>query len=467
MEIFLTVFGIEFILGLFSGWLGIYIFTRHLGEPILRLFGIFLISQGFLWISLPAYGFAEDLHTYYLVQRILDFPLFLLAPILFQITVLAQGKVSGKDKVAVLLIYAINGIFYIFDLFTQLVVNREVLRHEDFYKNFYFVFKQGPLLIPVLLTNAGFFALIIVKILSLARQRPKEDRIGYYLAIGTLLSYAVTALFFGIGYQSIIPYLTLAAEGSEFLGSVFLIFAIMKYGAFVGRSRPTLDKEFVYATIVMLSLLSVYAILFLIFGFPLTYRLLIFVVVAALTILLTHSLYDWIMTFIRDISYNLPSGLSVATDQEVARALRSYSRPEQLEDSQLIDLKIVQRKLRSDHAKSPVDALRKIIEETIQYFKPIRPNHRRTRQNLKYHFLKMFAFDQAEEGQILWELGFEEYPTRILSQEDQGRKPKFITQSPADYTATSRNAFINLKQEAIHDVTWRISYLEKLSRRKL
>ena len=74
---------------------------------------------------------------------------------------------------------------------------------------------------------------------------------------------------------------------------------------------------------------------------------------------------------------------------------------------------------------------------------------------------------EAEEGQILWELGFEEYPVRIMSKERNLRPSMFKIESPSDYYYTSRNAYLALKKEAIHDVTWRISYLEKLSKKKL
>ncbi|MEK7096570.1 MAG: hypothetical protein AAB881_01310, partial [Patescibacteria group bacterium] len=117
--------------------------------------------------------------------------------------------------------------------------------------------------------------------------------------------------------------------------------------------------------------------------------------------------------------------------------------------------------------ETPVDGLRQIIKEAVEYFKPDEDSHKRNKKNLKYELLKMIAIDEAEEGQILWELGFEEYPVRIMSKERNLRPSMFKIESPSDYSYTSRNAYLALKKEAIHDVTWRISYLEKLSRREL
>ena len=83
--------------------------------------------------------------------------------------------------------------------------------------------------------------------------------------------------------------------------------------------------------------------------------------------------------------------------------------------------------------------------------------------NIKYQILKMSAIDEADEGQILWELGFDGYPFKIMQGENNTRKPIFKVESMSDYTATSRNAFIALKKEATHDLAWRLSYLEKTS----
>ena len=117
--------------------------------------------------------------------------------------------------------------------------------------------------------------------------------------------------------------------------------------------------------------------------------------------------------------------------------------------------------LKKGEASTPIDALRLLIKNAIKSLEPDENKQRRLKQNLKHRLLEMIAFNQAEEGQILWELGFDEYPLKILSQEDFGRAPLFKTKAPSDYSYKSRNAYIALKKEAIHDVAWRISYLEK------
>jgi len=180
-------------------------------------------------------------------------------------------------------------------------------------------------------------------------------------------------------------------------------------------------------------------------------------------LIVSHPLYNWVSTFAQDLIYNLQSGLSVVNDQEAYEALKNYHLPEKLEDNSLLRLAIINRKLKNDNKLTPVDSLKDLIRESIEYFEPKSEPMRRIKANLKYYLLKMIVLDEVEEGQILWELGFEVYPVKIMSQERKFRSPMFQANSPADYTYTSRNAFLALKKEAIHDIAWRISYLEKIA----
>lgn len=174
---------------------------------------------------------------------------------------------------------------------------------------------------------------------------------------------------------------------------------------------------------------------------------------------------DYIATYTKDLTRTLASGLSVTSDNEIYSVLKNYNSRSHLEGSSLLGLSII-KQIRKQNNLTPVDSLRLIFKQAIDYLEmDILEPERRTKQNLKYHILKMIAFDQAEEGQILWELGFEGYPVKIMQMEKRERPPRFREFSPIDYTYTSRNAYLALKKEAIHDVTWRISYLEKLAKK--
>jgi hypothetical protein len=141
----------------------------------------------------------------------------------------------------------------------------------------------------------------------------------------------------------------------------------------------------------------------------------------------------------------------------VADLVRNFHNPEKLETNSLLKFTAVNSRATG---KRLVDSAQNLTREAIDYFKQA-DFPRRTKQNLKYQLLKMATLDEAEEGQILWELGFDGYPMKIMSGESTTRKPLFKIESMSDYTATSRNAFIALKKEAIHDLAWRLSYIER------
>ena len=243
----------------------------------------------------------------------------------------------------------------------------------------------------------------------------------------------------------------------------------MKYDLLIEETKIVFGKTFFYSTIVIAIIIVLYLSIilsaksqFLSLGSLIVPYILVYLLIA------THPAYDWLSTFVRDLVYNVSSGFSLVNDPEVYQVLKNYKNPRLLENVPLLRLNLINQEMRKDKAKTPVDGLRNILEESIEYFRPEEDERtRRTKANLKYHLLKMIAFDQAEEGQILWELGFEEYPLRILSQESRSRPPLFKSISASDYNYISRNAFIALKKEAIHDIAWRISYLEKQAKKKM
>lgn len=146
------------------------------------------------------------------------------------------------------------------------------------------------------------------------------------------------------------------------------------------------------------------------------------------------------------------------TSQDIYFGVKNFNKPEILEKSSLLKLSQIRLLVNS---KTPVDALKAVVRSSIEYFQPVEDFHRRIKPNLKYHLLKMIAFDECEEGQILWELGFEEYPLNIMSREGRLREPLFKIRSASDYPCISRNAYLTLKKEAINDILWRINYLER------
>jgi hypothetical protein len=248
-----------------------------------------------------------------------------------------------------------------------------------------------------------------------------------------------------------------AGETTISISVALLAVNVLLNRLFLDGAKSNIGREFIYSSITVSLIVFAYLFLLSFFGIEVTPRNLAFLSAFILLTLITHSTYDWVMSFVRNLFYSHEVSLPRANDEEVSVALRNLNRPERLESSSLMRLKLVA----VGNPKPSLDKLRDLLKGSINYFEQDKPL-RRSRSTLKYEILKLIS-EQVEEGQILWDLGFEEYPLGIAENGD-GKKPRFAIASPTDYQAISRNAFIALKKEAIHDLAWRISYLEKHSK---
>jgi len=267
----------------------------------------------------------------------------------------------------------------------------------------------------------------------------------------------MTAVTIAFSYEIYMNLADTAYSIGVSISLLLFIYSIVKYYLFVSTTR-LLDKVFFIKTLVVVVITSIYFAAFVASGVELNFSVYVLLILTMLLVILTHTLYDWISTFVNDLLYNVKSGLSIVTDEEVNFALKNLNDYEKLENSTLLRLGLVDRLMKVKNL-TPIDALREVIGESVEYFNS--NESQRVKKALKYQILKMIAHNEAEEGQILWELGFEEYPVKILTQENKTRGPLFQITAPSDYSYKSRNAYLALKKEAIHDVVWRISYLEK------
>lgn len=448
----------EIFFGIFSFWVGVYLLSKN---PFSKLSWIaFALIAGFgLYVGTdPIYTNATTVKDYVIIQKILDPTLFFAGVFCLHASLIIAKKTENYYKALLVIGYLIAAIICILDIKGGYIVNENLLQGSDI--KYGFMFKPGPLMWPVII----YVFLYLLIPLSIFFQKTKEN-FGKYILPGIgILFYIITDLLIGYTYHYPIPYAMAIANIGMSIGTMLIIFSIIRYHLFADSGKTIFNKNFLYRTAGVFSILTIYTTVFLsITGWKMDLKSFIFLEALAVLLLTTHSFYEWYVTFINDLSFNFSSGLSVVNDEEVYQALRNYNNPEKLENISLLRfrLNLISNGVKKQHDQTSVDALRQVLKEAVEYFKPGEDDNERTKQHLKYHLLKMLSFKQAEEGQILWELGFDEYPVRIMSRENNLRKPLFEVKSPSDYTYTSRNAYLALKKEAIHDVTWRISYLEK------
>lgn len=461
---------IEFIIGLSFWWVAVYIISQN---PFTRLnqlfFAIFAVASIYLSsdIFFSAVDFTNQPHFTPYVLKSVVWTTYLPMALYFHISFLLiePARRQKWQKVFLPLAYVFASASIFMDTFTNITRDYRIMLAPGFNGDTVSVTSQylwlnGVLQSTIIIATAlNFFQLL--------KKQPKYSLTWqrYLWPLIGLTSLLILIPIIVLGYYQFLPYPTYLLFIGFALTAFTLCYSVVRYDLIIADIKLVFGKRFIYSTIAIILILVLFGLTMSssVIRFN-TVQSLIFPYLLIYLIIASHPLYNWLNTFIADLSYNISSGLSVVNDQEIAEALRNYHRPDQLESSPLLRLNLVTQDIKSNQAKNPVDALRQILAGAVEYFQPKEDKPRRIKENLKHHFLKMYTFDQAEEGQILWELGFNDYPVKILQVENESRPPLFKTISVSDYPHTSRTAFIALKREAIHSITWRISYLEKLAK---
>lgn len=454
---------VELIISFVVWWLAIYLFVQNPSDRKIQLLSLIFATISFYMVSDSLFTVSFRLQQNFLSILILkssSWTIYLPSVLLYHLSHLLKKKEGFFSTYQLGLVYFFTGVMVYLEIGTNWIHNYSALLLPTFNGDLVaisgtHIWLMGIFLIVVFtLTGLNFLRF------SNSESKYSDEWWKYFLPVVAMTLNIIVTPVILLSYYGVISH-SVILPAAAFLTMVLLFaLAVLKYRLFIEDPKLIFGKNTLYSFVVTATITIIIGAL--IFS-KITISSVSDLILAILSLYLVIAAlpsYSWVMTFINDFSFNPSLGLSVVNDIEVLQAIKNYYRPEQLEDNALLRLQIV----KSNHKKTPIDALKIIIEQAIKYFKP-KDASRRTKQNLKYQILKMIAFDQAEEGQILWELGFEDYPVRIMSNERKERPPKFRAESPADYSYISRNAYLVLKKEAIHNVTWRISYLEKQLRK--
>jgi len=463
---------IEFIGGLFLWWVAVYLVMQNPLNRLVQLVAGILISISFFVTSDIFLNIALATHQYqYLILAMKASLWSIFLPVIFlyhiSFVLIIEKERALWQKLMLCFGYLFGGVMIFLETFTNLTTNYLLAYSPNFAGDITdltgkYYWLLGVFLIPLLFAATANFYLAL-------KTQAKFSK-GWYKffwpLLGTLLGLISSPIIL-LSYYKIVPHSLLFEDFVYLSVGLLFIYSIVKYDLFIEETKIVFGRTFLYSSVGMTIILLLYIspLIFLKIQL-LSVGVLLLLCVLVYLIVATHPLYSWLVTFAHDLAQNPSSGLSVVNDNEVYQVLKDYNKPEKLEDSTLLRLGLIDREVQKQDASTPVDALRDIVKDAVEYFKPEEDERRRTSQNLKYYLLKMLVFDRAEEGQILWELGFEEYPLRIMTKEGESRPPLFKVTAPSDYVYTSRNAYLALKKEAIHNVAWRISYLEKLSNKR-
>lgn len=461
----------ELTIGLFLWWTAIYLFTQNPFSRVAQLAAGLLASVSFYFsgdLFLSAINSSGQYELTGTAIKLFVWSMYLPMAFLYHASFLLipEAKRQVWQKISLYLVYISTGAVILLEVFTNTIRNYDIFLSPEFRgnladatgKHFYLV---GLFLIFVLIS----ISLNLYK--ALKSEKPKTE--AWYKFVWPfwgITTAAVLGPIILLSYYKLIPHLAILPVIDFALIILPLTYSIVRYNLFIDEAKVVFGRSFFYSTLAILLITIVYFLIISLGGWPFdTVYSLILPFVLGYLLIASHPIYEWVITFLRDLVYKIPAGFSLVNDEEVQRAIKDYNSYEKLEDSSLLRLKLIEKTIRMGKAKTPVDALRLILRESVEYFRPEKDEYKRIKANIKYHLLTMLTFDQAEEGQILWELGFDEYPVKILTQENNTREPLFKTTAPSDYSYKSRNAYLALKKEAIHDVVWRISYMEKQVRK--
>lgn|GEM_PF-1480586 len=457
---------VELIIGLFFWWIAIYVISQN---PFSRLNQLFLVLLTAVSVYLSTDLFyevaasANQNHSVIYILKSVVWAVYLQTPIYYNISYLLTKSADRRpwQKFFLFIGYLLAAACIYLDTFASLTRDYRMIGLTGDTTSYI-----GPYL---WLDGLFQMTIIVATMLSFYYLIKKQIKFSdfWYKYLWPFIGLSIMLILVPVvvlGYYHLFPYPDDIFTLIVTLAGLTLIYSVIRYDLIIADAKLIFGKRFIFASIGILITLAIYILALSSstikfdnvqsFVFPFLFLYLI---------IASHPLYSWLNTFIADLTYNISSGLSVVNDHEVSEAVRNYHHPNELEMSPLLRLNVVANRVKKNKADTPVDALRQILSEAIEYFKPADSEHRRIKENLRYYYLKMLAFDQAEEGQILWELGFGEYPAKIIRQESNSRPPFFKARAISDYPYASRNAFMALRKEALHGVAWRISYLEKLT----
>lgn len=459
---------IELVAGFFLWWFAVYLINQNPRERFNQHLFVIFTSLSIYFVTDIFFVAADYLKQYEAISTLLKactWTIYIPFACFYHLSYLLLKK---KNILATIFLYLNYGLAFIaiyLEVGTNLLRNHALILSPDF--NGSVTTATGKYFWIVGIFMFFTVATALMNFLSLLKNEKKfsNNWWKYFWPCLALISNIILGPLILMSYYDMIPHSVILPAITFSLTALFTFIAVIKYRLFIEEPRILFGKNFLYSTLAMIFIVGIFSLLIIFQPLKITSVGNLFIPILLIYFFIASMpFYSWVNTFINDLIYNSSLGFSVVTDQEISVALKNYQTHEVLENNSLLRLNIVNKKIKEKEIETPVDALRIILKQAIEYFKPEESPHKRIKANLKYQLLRMITFNQAEEGQILWELGFMEYPTRIISREKIGREPLFFAESASDYSYTSRNAYLALKKEAIHDVTWRISYLEKLSK---
>lgn len=342
MSVLNLIIILELIANAFFWWFGIFILLRNPAKRINQVIAAFFAALSTFYSSDILSSQAPSVKEYTLTFRAYAVGIYF-AVAFFYHSIYLNLCPNSQRKQKILLVIAYLGAFVLpyLDAFTNLIANYSRTWTNQYFGNW--IFEPGPLLNVAV----GWAILLIlvscVNIVTFLRENwhDSDTRMKYILPLVAAALFTLDGISVSIHYIYPIPYFAFLFSGLAGVGSFLLSISIVFHGFIIGESLYK-DRIFQYSSIAIGIIIALYIVTTNFILRPLDYQSLIFLLILTPAIITTHFVFDWLNNLTRNIIYNRQIKFSVVTDNEVVNAIRFFHRPSRLENSPLLNLKIVE-----------------------------------------------------------------------------------------------------------------------------
>jgi len=246
-----------------------------------------------------------------ILRILIDWPLFFIPVFIYHLSISEDIAVAKKRSNIILIAgYIISILFYFVNIFTSTIVRGDFIKNIAL-KNGQESLQPGPVFIVLVVFILCY---IYLALCSFVKKQETERKQSPILA---LVFYALTVLVIVVAYYQRITSFCFYSNLGLIVFGLIIIYSLIRENLFLGESQK-LDKLFVYKTVGVFLISFIYLGVYFIFNKKLNLHDFTYLNALLFLVLMSHSFYDWLSTFVNDVIFNFSSGLSLVNDAEIS-----------------------------------------------------------------------------------------------------------------------------------------------------
>ena len=313
---------IKFFAGLILWWIAVYLFVQNPFSRLIQLLAGIFTAISFYLSSDILFIAANNIGEYLLNGSLLKgfiWSLYLPAPFIYHVSYLLIPKNlrRGWQKIVLYLVYIATAIIIFLETSTNLTRDYRMISSSSFTGDLTEATGRYFWLIGVFFLSIFLATTINFYFLFKKEVKFSQNWFKYFWPFIGMVGTLILGPLVLLSFYNFIPHPYFLSSFTMIIITLPLVYSILKYDLLMEEARIVLGKTFLYSTIVVMTILALYLITLFSVGsqFP-TIKSLIIPYVLSYLIILTHPAYDWFSTFVRDLIYNISSGISSLLDDE-------------------------------------------------------------------------------------------------------------------------------------------------------